>query len=198
MTIYRGVFRTQSTSTMELPIFAKKLHRRCSAGCLMLLSWKKKLLIRFDRMKYAFQKTFPCKFPLTTLNVTMLWAYFTLFAFSSASSFCLISPFYNIAVVKRIMRIKTITVHWQSRASLDPSHWNWKYETYFSPFRERIWTFNQLLFIWCVWHKSYTAKSYVSECGNVIFRDSGEENFQNFPLSITNLSKSRFGNLSLI
>ena len=59
-------------------------------------------------------------------------------------------------------------------------------------------TFNQLLFIWCVWHKSYTAKSYVSECGNVIFRDSGEENFQNFPLSITNLSKSRFGNLSLI
>ena len=60
----------------------------------------------------------------------MLWAYFTLFAFSSASSFCLISPFYNIAVVKRIMRIKIITVHWQSRASLDPSHW--KYETYFS------------------------------------------------------------------
>ena len=139
MTIYRGVFRTRSTSTMELPIFAKKLHRRCSAGCLMLLSWKKKLLIRFDRMKYAFQKTFPCKFPLTTLNVKMLWAYFTLFAFSSASSFCLISPFYNIAVVKRIMRIKIITVHWQSRASLDPSHWNWKYETYFSLFRERIW-----------------------------------------------------------
>lgn len=33
---------------------------------------KKKLLIRFDRMKYAFQKTFPCKFPLTTLNVKML------------------------------------------------------------------------------------------------------------------------------